>query len=70
VLSILSAILTVVFASIDSSLAFVGMLFYLLILLLWLAWFAGLIFAAVKAYQGQMFKLPFVGDMAEKIANK
>ena len=70
VLSILSAILTVVFASIDSSLAFVGMLFYLLILLLWLAWFAGLIFAAIKAYQGQMFKLPFVGNMAEKLANK
>ncbi len=70
VLSILSTIITLVFASIDSSLAFVGMLFYLLILVVWLGFFIGLILAAVKAYQGQMFKLPVVGNMAEKIANK
>ena len=70
VLALFSGILTAILASISSSLAFVGMLLYLLVLLLWLAWFAGLIFAAIKAYQGQMFKLPFVGNMAEKLANK
>jgi uncharacterized membrane protein len=32
-----------------------------------LAMFGGLIFAAYKAYQGQMFKLPIVGNIAEKI---
>ena len=70
VLAIFSGILTAILASISSSLAFIGMLIYLLVLLLWVAWFAGLIYAAVKAYQGQMFKLPFVGNMAEKMANK
>lgn len=32
-----------------------------------LAMFGGLIYAAYKAYQGQMFKLPIVGNFAEKI---
>lgn len=32
-----------------------------------LAIFGGLIYAAYKAYQGQMFKLPIVGNFAEKI---
>ena len=42
-------------------------------ILLWpLVSLAGLIiwiFLVMKAYQGQMFKLPFIGDMAEKQAN-
>jgi len=48
----------------------VSMLIWLIWLLFWLigiALFATLIFAAVKAYQGQMFKLPIIGNMAEKI---
>ena len=32
--------------------------------------FLGLILAAVKAYQGQMFKLPIIGKIAENIVNK
>ncbi|MDQ3668480.1 MAG: hypothetical protein M3410_18290 [Acidobacteriota bacterium] len=32
-----------------------------------LAMFGGLIYAAYKAYQGQIFKLPIVGNIAEKI---
>jgi uncharacterized membrane protein len=32
--------------------------------------FVGLIFAAVKAYQGQKFKLPIIGNMADNIVNK
>jgi len=42
-------------------------------ILLWpLVSLAGLIiwiFLVMKAYQGQMFKLPVIGDMAEKQAN-
>jgi uncharacterized membrane protein len=48
----------------------VGLLISLIWLLFWLigiALFATLIFAAVKAYQGNKFKLPFIGNMAEKI---
>jgi len=35
-----------------------------------LLYLLGLIMAAVKAYQGKHFKLPVIGNMAEKIANK
>jgi uncharacterized membrane protein len=31
-----------------------------------LAWLIGAIYAAVQAYNGKMFKLPIVGDMAER----
>lgn len=51
----------------------VSMLVWLIWLLFWLigiALFATLIFAAVKAYQGQKFKLPIIGNMADKIVNK
>lgn len=51
----------------------VGLLIWLIWLLFWLigiALFATLIFAAVKAYQGDKLKLPVIGNMAEKIANK
>lgn len=55
----------------------IGMLIQLLVWLIWLLFWLvaivlliGLIFAAIKAYQGQMFKLPIIGNTAEKIANK
>lgn len=51
----------------------VSMLVWLIWLLFWLVAMAlliGLVFAAVKAYQGHMFKLPIIGNMAEKIVNK
>ncbi len=35
-----------------------------------LAFFAAWIICVVKAYQGEMYKLPVLGDMAEKQANK
>jgi uncharacterized membrane protein len=44
----------------------VGMLFGLLWLVLILAYLGGLIYAAVKAYGGNEFKLPVIGNMAEK----
>src|SRR5712672_1631587 len=48
----------------------VGMLFGLIWLLVIAAYLGGLIFAAVKAYGGVEFKLPIIGNMAEKFANK
>ena len=51
----------------------ISMLVWLIWLLFWLvvlALFIGLILAAVKAYQGQLFKLPIIGNFAEKMANK
>jgi uncharacterized membrane protein len=41
---------------------------YLFGFLIWLAWLGGMIFGAVKAYQGQQFKFPIIGDLAEKWA--
>jgi uncharacterized membrane protein len=78
VLVIFAMILT--FVSIGASAAVGGGIGSLLGLLIWLIWllfwligialFATLIFAAVKAYQGQKFKLPIIGNMAENIVNK
>ena len=48
----------------------VSLLIWVIWLLFWLigiALFATLIFAAVKAYQGNKFKLPIIGNMAERI---
>ena len=49
----------------------VSMVTWLIWLLFWLValvMLIGVIFAAVKAYQGQMFKLPIIGNFAEKLA--
>lgn len=82
VLAIVATILTVVFtigAAAASAAgsgglgAIVGLFVWLIWLLFWvlaMLFLVGLIFAAVKAYQGQKFKLPIIGNMAEKIVNK
>ncbi|MEO8408825.1 MAG: DUF4870 domain-containing protein [Oxalobacteraceae bacterium] len=83
VLAIIATILTVVFtlgaaaASVATGSGGVGGLISLLVGLIWLIFWllamvflVGLIFAAVKAYQGQKFKLPIIGNMAEKIVEK
>ena len=43
-----------------------GMLFGLIWLVVIVAYIGGLIFAAVKAYQGNQFTLPIIGGMAQK----
>lgn len=48
----------------------IGGLISLVWMVLFLAYLAGLIYAAVQAYGGKWFKLPIVGSMAEKFANK
>ena len=68
------------FISIAASATIGGGLGFLISMLVWLVWllfslvalalFLGLVFAAIKAYQGQMFKLPIIGKMAENIVNK
>ena len=82
VLMILATILTVVFSIGAAAVAtaggsgagsLIGLLVWLIWLLIWvigMALFVGLIYAAVKAYQGQMFKLPIIGNFAEKTVNK
>ena len=46
-----------------------GFMTLFLIPLIWLAGFVIWIILVLKAYQGQMFKLPVIGDVAEKQAN-
>jgi uncharacterized membrane protein len=45
-----------------------GSLIGLVAMLIFLAYLAGLIYAAVQAYGGKWFKLPIIGNMAEKWA--
>lgn len=67
VLVIVGSILGIVVAMASSTLAY---LVWGIFALLYLAWFValigGLIYGAIKAYGGQMTKLPIVGNMAEK----
>jgi len=78
VLAILAVILTFAFgiggAMVGGGICTViGLLVWLIWLLFWaiaLALFIGLIFAAIKAYQGVKFKLPIIGNMAEKMVDK
>ncbi|HEX3280218.1 MAG TPA: DUF4870 domain-containing protein [Pyrinomonadaceae bacterium] len=83
VLAIIATVLTVVFtlgaaaAATATGSGGIGSLISLLVGLIWLIFWllallflVGLILAAVKAYQGQKFKLPIIGNMAEKIVNK
>jgi uncharacterized membrane protein len=68
-------IVTIVFILIASQLGDVlGTLASLIVGLIWLIIGAGLLIALilclVRAYQGKFFKLPFIGDLAEKIVNK
>ena len=48
----------------------IGMLFGLIWLVVIVCYIGGLIFAAVKSYGGTYFKLPVIGNIADKFANK
>ena len=73
-LGIVQAILTIVLgvaaSAAGSAGGGIGILFTLLSGLIWLVVpllaLIGIIVAAVKAYQGQMYKLPVIGNLAEK----
>ncbi len=47
----------------------ISMLLYLLLLLFALAAFVGMIISAIKAYNGEVYKLPIIGGMADKYSN-
>ena len=74
VLTIISVVLGIVLGvaanAAGSAGGIVSLIFSLISLLVWLViplvFLAGLIFAAVKAYGGNSFKLPIIGNMAEK----
>lgn len=66
VILIVLSIFVGILSAISSYLGLLG----LFIPLLWLAYFAGMIFCAYKAYQGETFRLPVIGDMAANFANK
>ena len=77
VMAVFFTILAVIIAALSSTSSAggaIGGLLGLLITLLWLAalaaYFGILIYAAVKAYGGNWFKIPVIGNMAEKIVNK
>ena len=69
VIMIVGVILSVILSYISGAL---GALMWFLMAIIYLVWFVGLIggliFGAFKAYNGEMFKLPLVGSMAEKWA--
>ncbi|MEZ5345738.1 MAG: DUF4870 domain-containing protein [Pyrinomonadaceae bacterium] len=65
--AIIGSILTVILAQVSSTLgSIVGLILVLVYLGLFLALVGGLIFGAIKAFGGAEFKLPVVGNMAEK----
>jgi uncharacterized membrane protein len=66
---IVGGIIAAVLGQISSIFSIIGILIYLLGMLLWLGWLGGMIYGAIKAFQGQMFKYPIFGNLAEKWAN-
>jgi uncharacterized membrane protein len=75
VLLIVGTIFGILMAAIASTMGSgLGALVGLVMTLLWLAvvavYIGGLLFAAFKAYGGNWFKLPIIGNMAEKMVNK
>lgn len=67
ILYIVAAVIIGVGAAANSSIiSLLGTLLYLLVALVLLG---GIIFSAIKAYQGEVFKLPVIGDFADKFSN-
>jgi len=62
-------VVSLVLSAVSSTLGtLLGGLTGLLFLLAFFLWFLGLLFFGYKAYQGQVFKLPIIGNLAEKLA--
>jgi uncharacterized membrane protein len=74
VLSIILGVVGIAASATGSAGSALGSMIGLLWTLVWLAIFLGAVVAivlgAVKAYGGNYFKLPIIGNMAEKFANK
>jgi uncharacterized membrane protein len=64
---IVGGILVLAISAASSSLGWIlGLLLTLLLVVIFFGGLGGIIYAAVKSFQGNMFKLPIVGNMAEK----
>jgi uncharacterized membrane protein len=63
---IVLAILMIVLSMISSTLAALSTLLWLVYLLVVIAYVIGLIYTAVKAYNGENYMLPLVGNLADK----
>ena len=71
VLAIVISILVFILGQISGVLAGIATVLWFLFWLAFVALIAVVwVLCLVKAFQGKMFKLPFIGDMAEKIVNK
>jgi uncharacterized membrane protein len=76
VLAIVQVVIGVVFgvaaAAAGDAGGAIGLILSLISILIWMVvpviMLIGIILAAIKAYQGQMYKLPIIGNMAEKWA--
>jgi uncharacterized membrane protein len=61
-----TVVISLILSQISSVLGILSMLLWLICLVLFFAYLGGLIYVAIKAYQGNMVKLPIVGNLAEK----
>jgi len=66
IIGILGVAASAASSSAGAGVGIIGMLVWLLWLVVFLGWLIMLIMAAVKAYGGIEYKLPIVGNMAEK----
>ncbi|MEO7673883.1 MAG: DUF4870 domain-containing protein [Pyrinomonadaceae bacterium] len=74
ILTVLLVVFAVVGVLIDAAIgipifSIVSTLLYLLLLLFGLAALVGMIIAAIKAYNGEIFKLPVIGGLADRYSN-
>ena len=71
VLCIVLFIVGLIASYISSALgALIGLLYFFIFLGFMVIWFGMLLYSGYRAYQGQTFKLPLVGNFAEKIVSK
>jgi uncharacterized membrane protein len=66
-------VLAMIGVAIDAALgvpifSIIAMLLYFVLLLAFLAMFVFMIIAAIKAFNGEIYKIPIIGNMAEKYA--
>jgi uncharacterized membrane protein len=71
VVIVLYWIMAIVGAVMDNAMGFplFSLVFMLLIGLILLVLFIGMVIAAVKAFQGQIYKLPIIGNLADQYSN-
>lgn len=67
VLLIIQIILSQISGALAALFTIVNILVFLAFMVIW---FGGLLYSGYRAYQGQTFKLPLVGNFAEKIVEK